>query len=104
MQGFVLETYGAGNAPAEAALLDVLTEATARGVVIVNCTQCLRGRVDMGGYATGDALLSAGVTGGADMTPEAALTKLLYLFSKGLSPAEIRAKVEEDLRGELAPG
>ncbi len=104
VQGFVLETYGAGNAPAEGALLEVLAEATARGVVIVNCTQCLRGRVNMGGYATGDALLSAGVTSGADMTPEAALTKLLYLFRKGLSPTEIRAKVEEDLRGELTPG
>ena len=78
VQGVVLETYGAGNAPTrDGALLAVIAEATARGVVIVNCTQCLRGRVDMSGYATGAALSKAGVVSGADMTPEAALTKLI---------------------------
>lgn len=101
VQGMVLETYGAGNAPArDSALMAVLEAACARGVVIVNCTQCLRGSVVMS-YATGQALQQAGVVSGHDMTPEAALTKLFYLFSKGLPPEVIRRLVQQDLRGEL---
>ena len=56
--------------PRDGALLEVIAEATARGVVIVNCTQCLRGRVDMGGYATG-AAPQGRRRQRADMTPEA---------------------------------
>lgn len=41
IQGVVLETYGAGNAPSTRAdLIAALKEANDRGVVIVNCTQC----------------------------------------------------------------
>ncbi len=101
VRGMVLETYGAGNAPARnTALMKVLEAACARGVVIVNCTQCLRGSVVMH-YATGHALKQVGVVSGRDMTPEAALTKLFYLFSKGLPPEAIRRLVQQDLRGEL---
>lgn len=102
VQGVVLETYGAGNAPTrEPALLDAVREATARGVVVVNCTQCLHGRVDMSGYATGAALLDAGVVSGADMTPEAALSKLIWLLSSDLPRAEVARRMQQDVRGEL---
>lgn len=102
VRGLVLETYGAGNAPSrDAALLALLREATARGVVVVNITQCLRGRVDMDGYATGSALKSAGVVSGLDMTPEAALAKLIWLLGKGLDAGEVRCLVPRNLRGEL---
>ena len=105
IQGLVLETYGAGNAPSkDGALLDILARAVERGVVIVNCTQCLQGAVDMGDYATGNALKEVGVVNGYDMTPEAALTKLSYLFSRDLKVEEIRQKMQLDLRGELSPG
>ncbi|NJM06415.1 asparaginase, partial [Candidatus Gracilibacteria bacterium] len=103
LSGLVLEAYGAGNAPAnDGALLDVLAAATARGVVIVVCTQCVRGGVDLSTYATGAALARAGAISGFDMTAEAALAKLRYLFSAGYSSAQARRLMQQDLRGELS--
>lgn len=102
LQGLVLETYGMGNGPSDdRALMAVLAEACGRGVVIVNCTQCLRGAVNQSGYQAGSALAACGVASGADMTPEAALTKMIYLFSLGLPPEEIRMQMTRNLRGEL---
>jgi lysophospholipase len=102
IRGVVLETYGAGNAPSSRAdLLQLLQEASQRGVVVVNCTQCKRGLVsDV--YETGRALGLVGVVPGADMTPECALAKLAYLLGKDLSPDAIRRTIRLSLRGELS--
>eukprot|EP00928_Gymnodinium_smaydae_P071805 TRINITY_DN5528_c0_g1_i3.p1 TRINITY_DN5528_c0_g1~~TRINITY_DN5528_c0_g1_i3.p1 ORF type:complete len:610 (-),score=93.79 TRINITY_DN5528_c0_g1_i3:302-1939(-) len=101
LKGVVMQTFGAGNAPdQDPEFLAALKEATDRGCVIVNITQCVQGEVEAH-YAAGTALLEAGVTPGADMTPEAALTKLGWLLGCGYSPEQVRAAMTTDLRGEL---
>lgn len=103
VRGMVLETYGSGNAPTrDASLLAALAEASARGVVIVNVSQCLRGAVRMDAYAAGRGLLEAGVVSGGDMTAEAALTKLTVLLSQGQGPAAVASAMARDLAGELS--
>lgn len=101
VKALILRTYGVGNAPQHPALLNELQQAIARGSVVVNLTQCFSGRVNMGGYATGNALARAGVISGFDMTVEATLTKLHYLLSQSLSAEDIRCLMQQDLRGEL---
>ena len=103
LQGLVLETYGAGNGPDTRELfLDALRQGSEEHhVVIVNITQCGKGRV-VDSYACGQALKRVGVVGGEDMTSEAALTKLMYLLGRtDLTIDQVRQLIKMDMRGEL---
>lgn len=102
VKALILRSYGVGNAPQNKAFLAELTQASDRGMIIVNLTQCQSGKVNMQGYATGHALAQAGVIGGGDLTVEAALTKLHFLLSQPLSVNEIRRQMQLNLRGELS--
>ncbi|QBF81362.1 L-asparaginase 1 [Shewanella maritima] len=102
VKALILQTYGVGNAPQNKALLDTLKQADEQGIVIVNLTQCFQGQVNMGGYATGNALANAGVISGGDMTVEAALAKLHFLLSISLTSEQIKAKMQQNLFGELS--
>ena len=101
LKGVVLETYGSGNAPRKGWLVDCLTEASHRGVVIVNVTQCKSGMVDMDRYETGYQLKSAGVLSGYDITTEAALTKLMFLFGQRLTVEQVRESMLHSCVGEV---
>ena len=101
VRALIIKSFGVGNAPQRPELLKVLENASNSGQVLVNCTQCFKGKVNMDGYATGNALRRAGVISGFDMTLEASLTKLHYLLSKPLSPEQIRIQMQQDLRGEV---
>lgn len=101
VKGLILLSFGVGNAPQQPEFLDILKTATDKGTVIVNLTQCIQGQVNMGGYATGNALLNCGVLSGYDMTLEACLTKLHYLFSQNLELETVRHLMQDNLRGEL---
>ena len=101
LQGIVLETYGSGNAPVEPEFLDPLRRAIDAGVVVVNISQCVGGKVTQGIYETGKALEDIGVIGGYDMTTEAAITKMMYLFGKKYNVKDVKRLMITPLRGEM---
>ncbi|QJR82453.1 asparaginase [Alteromonas pelagimontana] len=102
VNALILLSYGVGNAPQQPKLLKQLAYAQEREIVVLNCTQCMRGRVNMEGYATGQSLREVGVLSGSDMTPEAALAKLHYLLSKSLTFSQLKDQLAANLRGELS--
>ncbi len=102
IKGIVLKTFGAGNAPTAQWFTDAIREAVDRGIVIVNVTQCVNGGVHTKRYVSGDRLAATGVISGHDMTSEAAITKMMYLFGLGLEAAEVRKYLECSLCGEVA--
>ncbi|XP_020937234.1 60 kDa lysophospholipase isoform X2 [Sus scrofa] len=103
LKGVVLETFGSGNGPTKAGLLQELRAAAERGLVIVNCTHCLQGAVTST-YGAGMAMAGAGTVSGSDMTSEAALAKLSYVLGlPGLSLDGRKELLARDLRGEMTP-
>lgn len=102
LRALVLQLYGTGNAPAvKEDFIDCLKRATDLGILVVASTQCHKGSVMMGHYATGQALERAGVVSSNDMTLEAISCKIAYLMGRGdLSIDEIAKLMCVSIRGE----
>ena len=102
LRGIVIETFGAGNIPGDGgALLPIIRRAFRNGTVLTVCSQCPQGAVSLGAYETSGALKRAGAVSGLDITTEAAVAKLYYLFSRGLDRDTVKREMERPLRGEM---
>lgn len=101
MKALVLETFGSGNAPNAMWFLKALAEAIDQGLIVLNVTQCGEGSVDQGRYETSSALEHLGVIGGADITTESAVTKLMFLLANRSTPTEITNDLKRSICGEM---
>jgi L-asparaginase len=100
LRAVVLETYGAGNAPTDGWFLDTLKRIIAQGIIIFNVSQCEGGRVTQGRYQTSKMLEQIGVISGADITTEAAVTKLMVLLGEG-NKEQVRHQLAQPICGEM---
>ena len=96
-----MKTFGSGNAPQKEWFIRQLKEATERGIIIVNITQCASRSSRNGTLRNRNASLEAGVISGYDSTPECAITKLMFLLGHGLPNKDIRYKMNSCLIGEI---
>lgn len=97
----ILETYGSGNALTQSWFLSLLAKAISNNVVVYNVTQCKAGGVDMDKYENGLALKKIGVVGGADITYEAAIAKLMFLLGMGYRGKDLANQLAKSIAGEI---
>lgn len=103
LKGIVIETFGAGNIPQNGnTLLPIIEKAYKSGTIMTVCSQCPQGKVSLGTYQASQSLKKAEAVSGSDMTTEAAVAKLYYLFSKKYTTAKIKKLMASDLCGELS--
>jgi len=103
LRAIVLELYGTGNLSArKRTLIDALSKAIDKGIIIVAASQCLRGTVNLSAYALGKQLESIGVVQAGDMTTEALCAKLSYLLAvPGITRDQVISYMGRSLRGEI---
>ncbi len=97
IRGIILKTFGAGNGPSDPWFIQALKEATARGVVIVNISQCSNGSVKPELYSAGLGISRSGVLSGHDLTAEASVTKLMHLLGCGKSNEEVKSLMNRSI-------
>lgn len=101
IKGVVLRTYGAGNTPTAPWFMNAIKEASDRGIVFLNVTQCTNGSVHRNRYVAGDLLTASGVISGHDITFEAAITKMMHLFGQKLPIEAVREQLSRPIVGEM---
>ena len=98
----IIETFGCGNAPSREWFLDIVKQSADSGKILLNVTQCPKGKVNMDLYSTGRALKDAGVLSGCDITTESALGKLFFLMGHSSDNEYVKQQITKNLRGEIS--
>ncbi|MEW5936683.1 MAG: Glu-tRNA(Gln) amidotransferase subunit GatD [Candidatus Thermoplasmatota archaeon] len=98
--GVVIAGTGLGHVPSK--LVPAIAQYIKAGGCAVMTTQCLGGTVNMNVYSTGRALVKAGVISGADMLPETAYVKLMWVLGQGDRGEEVERMIAMNIAGEIS--
>ena len=101
LKGVVLKAYGAGNIPTDVSFLNLFKDFVDKGGVVVVVTSVPTGHVDLGLYETSQVLVDRGLISGFDLTPEAALCKLMMLLGSYPNDVQqVKTLMQQSLVGE----
>ncbi len=104
VRGLVVEAYGAGTFPTDGglgrSLSPLFVEAEKRKIPIVVVSQAYRNGCDLTLYESGAFALKHGAISGGDMTPSAALVKLMQALAYHSRIEDIRDYMLRPLVGE----
>lgn len=101
LKGAIIQTFGSGNALSTQWFLDELLRAIRMNIIILNITQCKKGKVIQGRYETSEGLEKIGVISGGDMTIEAAITKMMIVFGEMDDKEKIKKAFASSYCGEI---
>lgn len=101
LKGIVLETYGAGNAPTQDWFYELLKIAKDKKILILNVTQCNAGSVKQGLYETSQIFVDLNIISGRDITTEAAVVKMMFLFAQNFNIEQIEFYLKQNIAGEI---
>ena len=83
-------------------IFGVLEEATDKGIMIVAVSSSLGGSIDFTLYAGGQIGEDLDIISARDMTPEAALTKLMVVLGQVKSRQKVKKMIQESWAGEIS--
>lgn len=101
VDGAVVEGTGLGHLPTEGGILAAIRGSGKPVVLVSNCWQ---GGVRLGVYDVDREILAVeNLIPGHDLTPEAALVKLMWVLAREGTIERVKARMQEPVAGELTP-
>ncbi len=100
-RGLIIEGTGLGHV--SKTCFAPIRDAVETGTVVAMTSQCIWGRVNMNVYDQGRDLLALGVIPLADMLPETALVKLMWVLGQTRDQRRAEELLKTNIAGEMTP-